>query len=100
MSNEPLVVAAHPRFIDNAPLVVASLLVVDSLHFIFARLLLPYLSPATSVLYVLAIATAEVAVVVVLNNLPISSIFYISVTVEDNYEISSFWSYWLASIGS
>ena len=64
MGNKSLVVAAYPRFIDNAPLVVASLLVVDSLHFIFARLLLPYLPPATSVLYVLAIATVEVAIVV------------------------------------
>lgn len=36
------------------------LLVVDSLHFVFARLLLPHISPAVSATYVLAIATVEV----------------------------------------
>lgn len=38
------------------------LLIVDSLHFVFARLLLPHLSPAVSATYVLAIATVEVGV--------------------------------------
>jgi drug/metabolite transporter (DMT)-like permease len=38
------------------------LLVVDSLHYVFARLLLPHLPPATSALYMLAIATLQVAV--------------------------------------
>jgi drug/metabolite transporter (DMT)-like permease len=38
------------------------LLIVDSLHFVFARLLLPYLPPGTSVLYVLGVATVETAV--------------------------------------
>jgi drug/metabolite transporter (DMT)-like permease len=40
---------------------VTALLVVDSLHFVFARLLLPHISPAVSAMYVLAIGTAEVA---------------------------------------
>ena len=46
---------------NNTPVIVISLLILDSLHFIFARLLLPYFSPVTSSLYVMAIATVEVA---------------------------------------
>lgn len=42
-------------------LLIVSLLLIDSLHFIFARLLLSYISPKVSVLYVLAISTVEVA---------------------------------------
>jgi len=65
MSNKSAALtSAYPRFIDNAPLVVACLLVVDSLHFVFARLLVPHLPPATSVLYVLGIATVEVTILV------------------------------------
>ncbi len=41
---------------------VTVLLFVDSLHFIFARLLLPHIGPPLSVLFVLGIATAEVGV--------------------------------------
>ncbi len=51
---------ARPRLVDNVPLVVIFLLLVDSLHFIFARLLLPYLPPATSAMYVLGVAALEV----------------------------------------
>ena len=40
---------------------IAALLLVDSLHFIFARLLLSHISPKVSVMYFLAISTAEVA---------------------------------------
>ena len=50
------------RVTDKVSYVVAFLLVVDSLHFVFARLLLPYLPPGTSALYVLGIATLETAV--------------------------------------
>ena len=65
MSNKSAALtSAYPRFLDNAPLVVACLLVVDSLHFVFARLLVPHLPPATSVLYVLGIATVEVMILV------------------------------------
>jgi O-acetylserine/cysteine efflux transporter len=53
---------AHPRHLENTPLIVGCLLIFDSLHFIFARLLLPYLPPVTSSFYVMAIATIEVAV--------------------------------------
>lgn len=38
------------------------LLVVESLHYVFARLLLPHLPPASGGLYMLAIATAQVAI--------------------------------------
>jgi O-acetylserine/cysteine efflux transporter len=44
-----------------APLVIV-LLLVDSLHFVFARLLRPYLPGGTSAFYVLAIAAVEVGV--------------------------------------
>jgi len=37
-----------------------SLLLIDSLHFVFARLLLPHSAPATAALYVIVIATLEV----------------------------------------
>lgn len=46
--------------LNNAPLLVILLLAVDSLHYVFARLLLPHLPPTVSVLYVMAIGTAEV----------------------------------------
>jgi drug/metabolite transporter (DMT)-like permease len=36
------------------------LLLIDSLHFVFARLLLPHISPGVSAMYVLAIATIQV----------------------------------------
>lgn len=47
---------------NNAPLIVIALLLVDSLHFVFARLLLPHLPPAVSVVYVLGAGTAEVVI--------------------------------------
>lgn len=62
MSHRPLALASQSRLINNAPLVLICLLIVDSLHFIFARLLLPYLPPTTSAMYVLGVATVEVAV--------------------------------------
>src|SRR5690349_4866034 len=42
-----------------APLI-GALLIVDSLHFVFARILLPLVPPLTAALFVLAIGTAEV----------------------------------------
>jgi drug/metabolite transporter (DMT)-like permease len=44
---------------NRLPLVIA-LLIVDSLHFVFARLLLPHISPGVSAMYVLGIGTVEV----------------------------------------
>jgi len=39
----------------------AGLLIVDSFHYIFARLLLPHIHPTASAFFVLAVATVEVA---------------------------------------
>ena len=47
-------------YLESTPLLVLSLLVFDSLHFVFARLLLPYLPPTTSALYMMGVATLEV----------------------------------------
>lgn len=62
MSDRPAIgqTEAYPQIWQNAPLVIAILLLVDSLHFVFARLLLPYLPGGTSAFYVLAIATLQV----------------------------------------
>lgn len=49
------------RLVRNSPLIIVVLLMVDSLHFVFARLLLPHLPPVTSSFYVIAVATAELA---------------------------------------
>jgi len=38
---------------------IAALVVIDSTHFIFARLLLPHISPSVSAFYVLSVATVE-----------------------------------------
>jgi drug/metabolite transporter (DMT)-like permease len=62
MRNKPVTLTDQTRLIDNIPLVVIVLLIVDSLHFIFARLLLPYLPPGTSAMYVLGVATVEIAI--------------------------------------
>jgi drug/metabolite transporter (DMT)-like permease len=49
------------RLNSNAPLLIGILLVVDSLHFVFARLLHPYLPGGTSAMYVLSFAAIEIA---------------------------------------
>ena len=48
------------RLGNSALLVVISLLILDSLHFVFARLLLPHLSPGVSAMYVMGIGSLEV----------------------------------------
>ena len=48
--------------LNNAPLVIAVLLLLDSLHFVFARLLRVYLPPVQAALLVLGFATMETAV--------------------------------------
>ena len=45
--------------VQTVPLV-GVLLLLDSLHFVFARSILPFMSPAVSVLYVLGVSTVEV----------------------------------------
>jgi drug/metabolite transporter (DMT)-like permease len=57
---------SHRPLLDHVSLVVVALLLFDSLHFVFARLLLPHLPPATSAMYVLGIATVQLGVVAVL----------------------------------
>ena len=48
---------------NNMPLVVFILVLVDSLHFVFALLLLPYLPPTTSSFYYMGMATIQIAIV-------------------------------------
>lgn len=48
--------------LNNAPLVIAILLLLDSLHYVFARLLRVYLPPVQAALLVLGIAALETAV--------------------------------------
>lgn len=63
MSHQPDNQSSHlTPLVANAPLVMAVLLVIDSLHFVFARLLHPYLPGGTSAMYVLAIATVETTI--------------------------------------
>jgi hypothetical protein len=47
---------------NSAIFLVILLLLVDSLYFVFARLLLPYLPPGTSAFYVLAVVALQTAV--------------------------------------
>jgi len=56
---ETLTTDPAPVALSSVPLVVA-LLMVDGLHFVFARLLLPHISPGVSAMYVLGIGTLEV----------------------------------------
>jgi drug/metabolite transporter (DMT)-like permease len=49
-----------PHLAKAGFLLVAALLMVDSLHFVSARLLLPHISPGVSAMYVLGIGTIEV----------------------------------------
>jgi drug/metabolite transporter (DMT)-like permease len=58
MQDTPL--TGGTRLANHGFLLVTVFLVVDSLHFIFARLLLPHISPGVSAMYVLAIGTVEV----------------------------------------
>jgi drug/metabolite transporter (DMT)-like permease len=51
------------RLLTNVPMIMAILLLVDSLHFVFARLLRPYLPGEAAAFYVLAVATAETGVI-------------------------------------
>jgi drug/metabolite transporter (DMT)-like permease len=60
--NKPLALTPALRFADNAPLLLTLLLLLDSLHFIFGRLLLPYLPPATSSFFMFGVATVELVV--------------------------------------
>lgn len=61
MSNKSVALPTT-RLMENAPLVVTSMLIIDSLHFIWAKLLLGHLHPMNSAFWVLAVSTVQVAV--------------------------------------
>jgi drug/metabolite transporter (DMT)-like permease len=52
--------AAAPAASTKNVLLIMALLAFDSMHFVFARLLLPYLPPSLSVMFVLGVSTVEV----------------------------------------
>lgn len=54
--------AKTKRIMDSGTAVIIILLLVDSLHYIFARLLLPYLPATTASFYYMGIATLQVAI--------------------------------------
>lgn len=56
---EPATGKLGNRLTANVPLVLGSLLIFDSMHFIWAGLLHPYLPPSVSALYVLGTATVQ-----------------------------------------
>ena len=62
MSNQPAALPAKARLIDNVPLIIICLVLIDSLHFVFAKMLVPYLPPVTSAFYVLGVATVQLGV--------------------------------------
>jgi len=45
---------------NNTPFLIVILLIVDSVHFVFARMLVPHIHPSVSAFFVLFIATLEV----------------------------------------
>lgn len=61
MSKSTGSLAAHRSALDNETAVMVLLLLVDSLHYVFARLLLPYLPATTSSFFYMTIATLEIA---------------------------------------
>ena len=51
-----------PRPTVSKPVLIAFLVIIDSVHFVFARLLLPHISPYVSVLYVMVVASLQVGI--------------------------------------
>jgi drug/metabolite transporter (DMT)-like permease len=86
---------------NRVPLVIA-LLIVDSLHFVFARLLLPHISPSVSAMYVLGIGTLEVGLFRLVRGRPHFSVlssnlwfflaigFLVATSTNINYEAVAF----------
>ncbi|MCP4416607.1 MAG: DMT family transporter [Chloroflexi bacterium] len=60
MTNSPKSSQKTNSLLSNVPAIVIVLLLVDSLHFVFARLLLPYLPPVTSSFYYMTVGTIEI----------------------------------------
>jgi drug/metabolite transporter (DMT)-like permease len=59
--SKPISPASTNSFLNNGTAVMVVLLLVDSLHFVFARLLMPYLPATTSSFFYMAIATLQIA---------------------------------------
>lgn len=86
----------------SVPVAISILLIVDSLHFVFARLLLNYISPSVSPMFVLLIGTIEVGIFgIVTNQLNIASFksnykfflaigILIAISTNMNYEAVTF----------
>jgi drug/metabolite transporter (DMT)-like permease len=51
-----------PRPTVSKPVLIAFLVIIDSVHFVFARLLLPHISPYVSVFYVMVVASLQVGI--------------------------------------
>jgi drug/metabolite transporter (DMT)-like permease len=51
-----------PRPTVSKPVLIAFLVIIDSFHFVFARLLLPHISPYVSGLYVMVVASLQVGI--------------------------------------
>lgn len=62
MTNPTSRAATADRFLNNGTAVMITLLLVDSLHYVFARLLIPYLPATTSSFFYMGIATLEIAI--------------------------------------
>ena len=52
----------NPKISDQKGLLIAGLLMIDSLHFVFARLMLPHIEPAVSAMYVMIVGMTVVGV--------------------------------------
>ena len=50
----------HPTV--SKPVLIVFLVIIDSVHFVFARLLLPHISPYVSVLYIMVVASLQVGI--------------------------------------
>ena len=59
---QPTQAKPTPQLQASTPVLFAVLLLVDSLHFIFARALLPLVPPTTSAMYVLLIGALQVGI--------------------------------------
>lgn len=86
VSQNSLTLVVQERMLNNAPLVFVLLLMVDSVHFVFARLLVHYLPSTTAAMYVLAIATIEVGL-------------FLSFTGKINWAAFGQYSWFFLSIG-
>ena len=62
MAQNTLPIPRQQRVANNTVLIITGLVLIDSLHFVFARLLVPYLPPVSSAMFIMLIASAEVAV--------------------------------------